>query len=61
MDIQEEKKMVLKGTITFDSKVTNKPKIEEEIEDIIFKKELTNEQLEQLKNIRSNRLQSQIQ
>ena len=58
MDIRKEKKTILKGTITLQSKVTNKPKIEEEITDIIFERDLSEEQREELKNIQKNRLQT---
>ena len=58
IDIRENKKTILKGTISLTSKVTNKPKIEEEITDIIFERELTEEKREELKNLQKNRLQT---
>ena len=60
IDIRKDKKTILKGTVNFQSKVNNKPKIEEEIENIIFARDLTEEQREQLKNIQRNRLQSSV-
>lgn len=60
IDIRKDKKTILKGTIDLQSKVTNKPKIEEEITDIIFERDLTDEQKDELKNLQKNRLQTAL-
>ncbi|MBQ8132376.1 MAG: hypothetical protein IJ193_07795 [Bacilli bacterium] len=57
MDIRKDKKSVIKGTITVNSKTNNKPKMEESMDDIIFKKDISEEEQTKIVNIQKNRLQ----